>query len=278
MTGYSNVFNNTDNLKTENLRLQNDLLSKYPDMINKYSAIQNDSFNNYENRFKTIEDQYDKNKILSRYILSQTYRPAIENNIDYERFEDVEDPNSIVHDDDNIDVAATGGSDNFKTYDNIIEPEPEPEAPIPVQEMEAIRPPEIENKTPIRNFLNKMISSKKKNKINPVEENNSFDDVIDSSNDNKYEYQYLPSDDGNNNNDLKLTEESLKKVNSPPQLSQNQKNIKKQKKVNSAKEEYVQAGGTDKDILKSRSLGLIREATILLQEKVKTKKKGKNKK
>ena len=75
--------------------------------------------------------------------------------------------------------------------------------------MQAIREPEIENKTPIRNFLNKMISSKKKNKINPVEENNSLDDVIDSSNGNKYEYQYLPSDDKNNNNDSKLTEESL---------------------------------------------------------------------
>ena len=75
--------------------------------------------------------------------------------------------------------------------------------------MQAIREPEIENKTPIRNFLNKMISSKKKNKINPVEENNSLDDVIDSSNGNKYEYQYLPSDDENNNNDSKLTEESL---------------------------------------------------------------------
>ena len=115
MKGYSNTFNNTDNLKTENLRLQNDLLSKYIEMINKYPAIQNESFNNnYENRFKTIEDQYDKNKILSRYILSQTYRPAIENNIDYERFEDVEDPNSIVYDDDNIDVAATGGSYDLK--------------------------------------------------------------------------------------------------------------------------------------------------------------------
>ena len=121
-----------------------------------------------------------------------------------------------------------------------------------------------------------MISSKKKNKINPVEENNSLDDVIDSSNGNKYEYQYLPSDDKNNNNDIKLTEESLKKVNSPPQLTQNQKKYQEAKeKANSAKEEYKQAGGDDKDILKSRSIGLIQEATILLQSK--TKKKGKNK-
>ena len=75
-----------------------------------------------------------------------------------------------------------------------------------------------------------MISSKKKNKINPDEKNNSLDDVIDSSNGNKYEYQYLPSDDGNNNNDIKLTEESLKKVNSPPQLTQNQKNISRSKR------------------------------------------------
>ena len=30
MTGYSNNFSNTSNLQTENLRLQNDILNKYP--------------------------------------------------------------------------------------------------------------------------------------------------------------------------------------------------------------------------------------------------------
>ena len=35
MTGYSNNFSNTSNLQTENLRLQNNLLDKYPMLKNE---------------------------------------------------------------------------------------------------------------------------------------------------------------------------------------------------------------------------------------------------
>ena len=62
MMGYSNEFNNTNNLKTENLRLQNDILDKYPKMINKYPAIQNEAFNNYEDRFKLLENDNRRHK------------------------------------------------------------------------------------------------------------------------------------------------------------------------------------------------------------------------
>ena len=74
MTGYSNVFNNnnTSNLQTENLRLQNNLLDKYP-------MLKMESNNNNESRFKTIEDDNRKLNVFANHLLSTTYRPAIIN-------------------------------------------------------------------------------------------------------------------------------------------------------------------------------------------------------
>jgi hypothetical protein len=68
MTGYSNVFNNanTSNLQTENLRLQNNLLEKYP-------MIKNETNNNFESRFKGIENENKENQDLTQYILQSAY-------------------------------------------------------------------------------------------------------------------------------------------------------------------------------------------------------------
>ena len=140
MTGYSNVFNsnNTSNLQTENLRLQNNLLDKYPMLKNE--ANNNNNIN--ESRFKTIEDDNRKLNVFANHLLSTTYRPAIINKYNLSpikrRVESIDDndPNHIVHNDDNNDVAKTGGSDEFKTHDNKNDdPQPEiNETPQPQQQ------------------------------------------------------------------------------------------------------------------------------------------------
>jgi hypothetical protein len=143
MTGYSNNFSNTSNLQTENLRLQNNLLNDTSNLKTENLRLQNDLLQNYpmienntgnfENRFKTIEDDNKKLNVFANHLLSTTYRPAIINYDDnlspiQRRVESIDDndPNHIVHNDDNNDVAATGGSDEFKTLDNKND-DPQPE-------------------------------------------------------------------------------------------------------------------------------------------------------
>ena len=59
MTGYSNLFTNTENLKTENLRLQNDYYSKLPMIKNccsvAYAAY---SYSTYTTRLSSYASQY----------------------------------------------------------------------------------------------------------------------------------------------------------------------------------------------------------------------------
>ena len=109
MTGYSNVFNNanTSNLQTENLRLQNNLLEKYP-------MIKNETNNNFESRFKAIENENKENQDLTQYILQSAYggefnyRPMItQTGLRQPQVEQL---------DDNDDVPETGGSNLFKSY------------------------------------------------------------------------------------------------------------------------------------------------------------------
>ena len=121
MTGYSNEFKNTDNLKTENLRLQNDVLTQYPQAIKLQSG--------YEDRFNNIDEQYNNTRKIYENILAQTYRRRIQNNnLDDDddtlsSFTRVERLNSTYGDpDDDIDVPQTGGSDAWQGYDNIIDP------------------------------------------------------------------------------------------------------------------------------------------------------------
>ena len=56
MTGYTNEFKNTDNLKTENLRLQNDVLTQYPQTLKLQSG--------YEDRFNNIDEQYNNSRSI----------------------------------------------------------------------------------------------------------------------------------------------------------------------------------------------------------------------
>ena len=129
MTGYSNVFNNTSNLQTENLRLQNDMIIKYP-------MIKND----YEKRFKTIEDTHFNNNFLTQFLLEDTYRPALRES---DRVEQIDDK-QYGSKSDNIDVGQTDGSDKFKANgDNQIEQEEQMEQQTPPQ-----APPQAPPQTP----------------------------------------------------------------------------------------------------------------------------------
>ena len=56
MAGYTNEFQKTDNLKTENLRLQNDVLTQYPQAIKLQSG--------YEDRFNTMDEKYNNSRTI----------------------------------------------------------------------------------------------------------------------------------------------------------------------------------------------------------------------
>ena len=147
--------------------------------------------------------------------------------------------------------------------------------------------------------MNMIINSfRANNKVLPVddENNNSLDDVVDSSNAGGYDYQFLPDEEksdtpeseANNNTPdfIPLTEESLKQHTnstqkpSEPKLTKNQLKYQQAKqKIEYARQEYINAGGDDPVILaqSNRNLGKIRAATILLKNKT-VKKSKKNKK
>ena len=102
MVGYSNVFNNTSNLQQENLRLQNNILEKYPMIKNDLST---EHLNLINNKFKTIEDRNNFNEGLTRYFMKQTVDTGIFNK-----------PNNNGYAyNDNIDAPTTGGSIEFES-------------------------------------------------------------------------------------------------------------------------------------------------------------------
>jgi hypothetical protein len=138
MVGYSNTFNSTPTLQSENLRLQNNILEKYPMIKNedsnfenrligalqKYPLLKNDNnnSNDYENRLNDIENDNIKHKALTQHILQLAY--GSDNNRPMTSFSGIRNspqveelPNNNT-DDDNIDVATTGGSDSFKSYNH----------------------------------------------------------------------------------------------------------------------------------------------------------------
>ena len=111
MTG----FTNTTNLQSENMRLHNNLLEKYP--------IIADNLLNMENRFKAIENNIEDSnlnqKSLNQYILQSAYnndsRPMISQTgiRDGAYIEELHSENDFDDDDNNADVVETGGSDTF---------------------------------------------------------------------------------------------------------------------------------------------------------------------
>ena len=153
MAGYSNEFKNTDNLKTENLRLQNDVLTQYPQAIKLQSG--------YEDRFNNIDEQYNNSRTIYENILAQSYRPRLQNN-NLDDDDDtlssdtrVERLSSRYGDpDDDIDVPQTGGSDGWQGYDNIIDPPivstPTPivSTPTPTEQTQNEPPQNIPQNTP----------------------------------------------------------------------------------------------------------------------------------
>ena len=153
MAGYTNEFQKTDNLKTENLRLQNDVLTQYPQAIKLQSG--------YEDRFNNIDEQYNNSRTIYENILAQSYRPRIQNN-NLDDDDDtlssdtrVERLSSRYGDpDDDIDVPQTGGSDGWQGYDNIIDPPivstPTPivSTPTPTEQTQNEPPQNIPQNTP----------------------------------------------------------------------------------------------------------------------------------
>ena len=316
MTGYSNVFNNnnTSNLQTENLRLQNNLLDKYPMLKNEAN---NNNNNINESRFKTIEDDNRKLNVFANHLLSTTYRPAIINKYHDDnlspikrRVESIDDndPNHIVHNDDNNDVAATGGSDEFKTHDNKNDdpqpeinekPQPEPEilinaTPQP-QLQQIVQSPEQQQQKPFQSVKHIGIRSPFKmllKSIRPSRNQNVPDSIHEMANNTPvdisipqiYEmpnntpvytsnpqqgYNYKLRDDGSEYPEL--TEESLQAHNeeNDTQTVKTQTAYQIQKaRREQAIEEYKALGGNKKEILESKTLGPIRMETVLLQSQL----------
>ena len=301
MAGYSNEFKNTDNLKTENLRLQNDVLVKYPEAIKLQSG--------YEDRFNTMDEKYNNSRTIYENILAQTYRPRIQNN------NNLDDDDTLSSDtrverlssrygdpDDDIDVPQTGGSDAWQGYDNVIDdqqPAPQdiptlqqPQESIPQQEP---TPSKSELNVPqtqqagIRSPLSMIVNSFRASKIVPTNEdesNGSVDDIVNSSVGDGYNYKFVEEEDekksdspnpqGNTKQAIPeedeyaaLTEENLEKhtgkeANEQQTLTAYQKH---QIAVEQAKQEYRDAGGNDDRLLIPKKVGLkeIREATKNIQ-------------
>ena len=177
MTGYSNVFNNTSNLQQENIKLQNSLIEQKL-LTNDY-----ENENDNENRFLALENDTFRIKRLARLALKQGYDGAY-NRPAYDRA-------TVEQLNDNIDVAATGGSDNFKSTNNNMTSQPEIDEPnvnstpiqqqpnlnttTPSQTMTGIRTP---SRTPSKALYN-ILSFGKKSKVQPITEDNKIrqDDV-----------------------------------------------------------------------------------------------------
>ena len=250
MTGFSNMFSNTSNLQTEKLRLENDILTKYP-------MIKNEAINNNinEDRFKTIENENANNRILAQYMLEKMYRPAIQNyNNDDDsssefsnRFESLNsDPNDIVNENDNIDVPSTGGSDIWNSYDNVNDDNNN----MPSNIQQVIR-------SPVQNAIQAIESR--------INANTTYEKEEEKEN---IEIQPLTEES------LRIHTDNTEQKESQKELTKNQMRYQKQKQnVYNAKQEYISAGGDSTIILQSRNLGEIKSAIILLKDKKNKKKK-----
>lgn len=316
MTGYSNNFSNTSNLQTENLRLQNNLLNDTSNLKTENLRLQNDLLQNYpmienntgnfENRFKTIEDDNKKLNVFANHLLSTTYRPAIINYDDnlspiQRRVESIDDndPNHIVHNDDNNDVAATGGSDEFKTLDNknddpqpeideTPQPQPQPQQIIqspqqivqsPQQIVESPQQQQLTFQSPkqigIRSPFKMLLKS-----LRPSRNQNIPDSIYDMANNTPVDtsipqqgYNYKLREDGSeypeeekkdDNKIISLTEESLKAHNTKTLTAYQVQKARREQAI----EEYKALGGDKKHILESKTLGPIRMETVLLQSQL----------
>ena len=262
MSGYNNLFTNTENLKTENLRLQNDYYSKLP-------MIKND----YEDRFKTIEDENNNNKVLSQYMLSRMYRPAIKNDnyidddslSDFTRFETLPDEYGSI--DDNIDVGLTYGSDSFKVQGQ----NPMNEG----EEKEELRQEETKSNNTPNNVITVMRKQSSFNLLSPPKiipdiNSTTVQDTRDDTNNDINVSSSLPVSEPVAVASP-LTEQNMKAHNQEQSRYQTH-----MAKVNTLRQEYINAGGNDQKILKSRAIGEIKAATIILQgNSTKKKKKGK---
>ena len=299
MTGYTNEFQKTGNLKTENLRLQNDVLTQYPQAVKLQSG--------YEDRFNNIDEQYNNTRTIYENILAQTFRPRIQNNNLDDDYDEtlssdtrVERLSSRYGDpDDDIDVAKTDGSDAWQGYDNIIDP-PIVASPTPQQAPQQepqdapqiVSPQQVSSQIPqtqqagIRSPPNSIIDFRSPN--SDIDESSiDINNVVNSSVGEGYNYQFAEEEDEEksdspNNPEVNtqqvtpeeeqyapLTEEDLEKhtgkePNEQPALTSYQKH---QLAVEQAKQEYKNAGGNDDKLLKPKKISLkeIREETRNLQ-------------
>jgi hypothetical protein len=243
MTGYTNAFSNTNNLQTENLRLQNDLLTKYPML----QASQNNNINNnFENRFKSIEDENQKHKALTQYILTSAYGGEFNNNNNrtmtkYSGIRDAQveelpdDPNHILHEDDNIDVTTTLGSEGFSNYNN---------------DKDGTNTPNT-TQAGIRN---------------PSDLNESYDEEV----------EFVPITPQKEPEDV-LSEGEEQKVDIQPQIirseleekaARKQSQEKHKEKLSKLRKEYSDLGGSDVNILQNKGLKPIKDAIDIMKTKL----------
>jgi hypothetical protein len=279
MTGYSNVFNNanTSNLQTENLRLQNEVLNDTSKLKIDNLRLQNNLLENYpmiesdytENRFKTIEDANKKLNVWTNHLLSTTYRPAIKTNYDDEfpsgRVEQLDDPNNIVHNDDNVDVAGTGGSDDFKAQEDetpqIVVKSPQQEdvqlPSLPVVQQTGIRSP--------FDMLKSITKIRRDKQIVPVNGDDISESIHNMANKTPPPNNYRLRDDASDfpeitKENLETHNKTQKKITNEHQETQYRV---RQNNIQEAINEYKALGGNNEEILNSDKLRVIRkEITI----------------
>ena len=297
MTGYSNVFNsnNTSNLQTENLRLQNNLLDKYP-------MLKNEANNNNESRLKTIEDGNNKNNEYISYILQSayggefSYRPMTK----YKSLRSqplIEEPPEK----DNIDVAATAGSEGFKSLDNDKNDNDDNnniDTNIPNTPQLGIRPPqgvdnnnENEEANPIDTTFNDVDSVHSKNEESEEEDSEEGDsegeDSVeeDSEEDSEEDLEEEPvaKEPVKEPVAKEPVKEPIKKPAAKPTAkpqTRSQANPQSKRKSQPAPKEetlfeqkaiYTQLGGKDNDILTSKYILPVRDAITILRREAKKK-------
>jgi hypothetical protein len=280
MTGYSNVFNNnnTSNLQTENLRLQNNLLDKYP-------MLKMESNNNNESRFKTIEDGTKKSNDYITYILQSayggefSYRPM--NKYKSLRSQPLIDESPEK---DNIDVAATAGSEGFKSLDDKNDDD-KTKSSIPTTPQIGIRSPpgvnnnnEDEEENPNDTTFNEVGSVEDDSEEEPeptaaaapVEEELVEEELEEDS-----------EEDSEEEPIAKPIAKPKAKPTAPqtrakanPQLKPKSQTLPKENTLFELKAIYTQLGGKDNDILTNKFILPVREAIATLRREAR-KKSGK---
>jgi hypothetical protein len=286
MTGYSNVFNNnnTSNLQTENLRLQNNLLDKYP-------MLKMESNNNNESRFKTIEDGTKKSNDYITYILQSayggefSYRPM--NKYKSLRSQPLIDESPEK---DNIDVAATAGSEGFKSLDDKNDDD-KTKSSIPTTPQIGIRSPpgvnnnnEDEEENPNDTTFNEVGSVEDDSEEEPEptaapaaaapDEEELEEDSEDDSEEDSEEEEEEP------------IQKPIAKPTAPqtraranPQLKPKSQPLPKEETLFELKARYAQLGGDNNDILTSNKVLPVRVAiaTLLREAKAEARKNKKKK-